>query len=303
MDGEKGSYWLQQGIFNNNLTIEWDIFNKCNVKCAYCELEFHRHENERNLPFNLSKHLKIVDIMNNIHSSKNLLLNVLGGEPTLFPHLEEVINKLNPEIRIRIYSNNTINREFHFKNDIEWYLTYHPSEVDEDLFLFNLKEKIKIYSRIQVLIMIFSKEEIAKTRKLIEFLTLNDIHFDIGKPFDLNGKYINDIDLNAAFDMPKNIKINNISDSYYNQSGNKFGQMCSKKLFFLDINGNVSNFDWDGSKFNILDAPDYFNSIDMSKSWYCPNTYCNLLPESEYSKTAATMIEKKIYTSISRVKL
>ena len=82
----------------------FDITQYCNGECKYC------FTNSIKLPQKYNEELtseEIVDLLNNLYKVGIKKVSIGGGEPFL-KNLEEIIEKVNKEIKISITSNGTI---------------------------------------------------------------------------------------------------------------------------------------------------------------------------------------------------
>lgn len=68
--------------------INFHITDKCNYRCRYCFAKFHQQD----LPFEDAK--RVVDAAHHYFAANGIeegRINIAGGEPMLYPHLEEII--------------------------------------------------------------------------------------------------------------------------------------------------------------------------------------------------------------------
>ena len=71
------------------VTIGWEISNKCNYSCSYCVPELHGGSTP--FPESFDPFLKLVDDFR-IKSGKRVALDLVGGEPTLWPDLPKFVS-------------------------------------------------------------------------------------------------------------------------------------------------------------------------------------------------------------------
>lgn len=94
-----------------NLKRCWLTLNRsCNLRCVWCYASNTNYKAEDTLPFNEA--MRIVDICNDL-GIKGIVL--MGGEPTLYPHLFELINYINDKkMSVSIITNGILfsNKEF-----------------------------------------------------------------------------------------------------------------------------------------------------------------------------------------------
>ncbi|HPL02292.1 MAG TPA: radical SAM protein [Bacteroidales bacterium] len=75
--------------------VQLQIDYKCNMKCSHCAIEKFR-QNKNKYPHKLDIE-KIKDIANQIHEEGLVSVCISGGEPLIFPNLEEIIDAIQPE--------------------------------------------------------------------------------------------------------------------------------------------------------------------------------------------------------------
>ena len=88
------------------LFIDWDLGNTCNFSCSYCASFVH----DGSIPWvNIDKVDNLIEqIRDNYQSKEFRLYNLLGGEPTAYPKLPQLIKKIksiDPDTIIRIHTN------------------------------------------------------------------------------------------------------------------------------------------------------------------------------------------------------
>jgi MoaA/NifB/PqqE/SkfB family radical SAM enzyme len=72
---------------SDSIKIEWNLGKRCNLDCAYCPSEIHdNHSPHTNI--NLIK--KAIDKISTL--SKPVRLSFTGGEPSVHPNIEEILN-------------------------------------------------------------------------------------------------------------------------------------------------------------------------------------------------------------------
>lgn len=280
----------------DTLVIEWDIYNFCNQNCFYCEKQ-ENNNNHWNKPSDLNNQLKIIDIFNNYNNIWPLRIHLLGGEPSIYNNIYTLLNKFNNNIYLKLYTNNRkiLDLEKISTNiDLHLMMSFHPSEINVEKFIKNIEyyksnnflnfEVVVIYSDI-------SHHDICK--ELCDYLRINNIVFDIYSIFDYKGEYhfkqnnetISSILLDNIVYFDKNINYLNL---YNNES--KYGYICNKNLYFLDIYGELTSHLL-CSGVNILNDVDFLNNLIL-KDNYCPNTNCYTPPDSYYPKNKATIKDK-----------
>ena len=87
---------------HNNARIFVELTNKCNLNCKHCYGGF-AAKNNKSIPLNLLK--KVID---NASIAGTYQLDLTGGEPTLYPELEELLEyAYNSGMIVRIFTNLT----------------------------------------------------------------------------------------------------------------------------------------------------------------------------------------------------
>ena len=79
---KKGDKQMKPHVINFHIT------DKCNYRCRYCFAKFHQQD----LPFEDAK--RVVDAAHDYFAANGIedgRINIAGGEPMLYPHLEEIL--------------------------------------------------------------------------------------------------------------------------------------------------------------------------------------------------------------------
>ena len=116
--------------------IVWTCTTYCNYNCSYCPSSL--HDNKHRWP---SNYQSVIDFINTWRKGSPVTLDILGGEPTLWPKFEQfcndVINSSEHKTKIIFSSNGsrTLNywRKFNAKVT-NLGLSFHPEEADIDHF-------------------------------------------------------------------------------------------------------------------------------------------------------------------------
>jgi MoaA/NifB/PqqE/SkfB family radical SAM enzyme len=94
---------IKKHITNSNpetCTVTWEITNKCNYSCWYCPDELHSGSNK--WP-NIEDALAFIIQLSSNH--KYVHLDLIGGEPTLWPQLSEFLQKLPTTCSVELTTN------------------------------------------------------------------------------------------------------------------------------------------------------------------------------------------------------
>lgn len=74
------------------------LTRKCNLKCPYCFAD--EFVNKENQEFTLEN---FKTVLNFIKQDKNERIGLIGGEPTLYPYFQQILNLLNNDSKINSY--------------------------------------------------------------------------------------------------------------------------------------------------------------------------------------------------------
>ena len=80
------SRWNHQGT----IKIEWNLGKRCNLDCSYCP-EYIHDNHSPHVDIDILKHT--VAILNNL--DKPIRLSLTGGEPSVHPHIKELLESIN----------------------------------------------------------------------------------------------------------------------------------------------------------------------------------------------------------------
>ena len=93
----------------NSIHVEWNIGKRCNLDCAYCPAEIHD---------NFSPHTDLDVMVNTIYQlekiNKPIRLSLTGGEPTVHPKIEKIIECANARLQWLSVTTNAL-------RPAEWY--------------------------------------------------------------------------------------------------------------------------------------------------------------------------------------
>jgi MoaA/NifB/PqqE/SkfB family radical SAM enzyme len=81
-------------------SVTWEITNKCNYKCWYCPEQL--HSGTSGWP-DLDNSVNFFNRLSNIH--KGVHIDLIGGEPTLWPKINNFLDLLNNNISIEVTTN------------------------------------------------------------------------------------------------------------------------------------------------------------------------------------------------------
>ena len=126
--------------YNDFIHIDLNVIYICNMKCKYC---YARAEE----PWNKMMKKEILDIcLRRISSLKECHVNILGGEPSLYPFLEFLICKLESMENVKlvkIYTNGIKDLRKYKSDKIKLVYTTHCREAQEKDNLNNILSKVQ----------------------------------------------------------------------------------------------------------------------------------------------------------------
>ena len=125
--------------------VTWECTNVCNFSCSYCWPDL--HSGTHRWP-NEEKTSKLVNYLKNFSDNKIITLDIMGGEPTLWPHLEDFCNNVGSFCKVYFSTNGS--RTARYWNNFnaplnELYFSFHPEQSDPEIFLKNVEITSKKY--------------------------------------------------------------------------------------------------------------------------------------------------------------
>jgi len=121
------------------LTFSWDIHHKCNYRCSYCWFDG-RWVEEGRKDLNLSVDEWELSWNKVYDKYKEVLIEIVGGEPFIYPSFFELIKKLSKKHCISICTNLFFNPKIFFSKKLDservsLNATFHPLYQDLETFL------------------------------------------------------------------------------------------------------------------------------------------------------------------------
>lgn len=107
-------------IENSNsetLDVEFVLGNVCNYKCHYCFPGCHEGTHRWPDHQQIIENIKMLFSFYKTHGKKNIDLKIIGGEPTLWPHLETFINEIKKDINIFVRISTNASRTLSYWKD------------------------------------------------------------------------------------------------------------------------------------------------------------------------------------------
>lgn len=106
----------------NSIHVEWNIGKRCNLDCAYCPAEIHD---------NFSPHTDLDIMVNTIYKleslNKPIRLGITGGEPTVHPKIEKIIECAKARLQwLSVTTNGLRPAEWYLKQPVDqWVFSLH----------------------------------------------------------------------------------------------------------------------------------------------------------------------------------
>jgi len=234
------------GSNDNNILFTWDIIGKCNFNCSYC------YSKELNKTNKIGEWKLVLSRLKTLKQPFNVEL--AGGEPTLHPELDKIINELHKNKMCKIIeldTNTTASPElykklFKISNKLNISCSYHHE--------FNSKF-VKIYKQIMndktfiIFNLPLKLKDVEDALKILEPVK-QDIFFnklDTNKFFKAD--YDNDIfnkikfENEEYFDCVIDGKKTTIceQDIFINNNANFKGWVCATKGYSISIDGIITS--------------------------------------------------------------
>lgn len=163
-------------ITNENLNccvLTLFIHNVCNYSCSYCN-DYHRSGSYR-WPDDWTPYIKLITELK--QRNRYLYVEVLGGEPTVWPRFQEFIDTISDDNVFVEYATNasrTINYWNQFKTQRAFvFLSWHHEFADDDHF-YSVADIMQHKASVSVPLMVVP-DNFERAKKLYERLTTLDI--------------------------------------------------------------------------------------------------------------------------------
>ena len=287
IENYKSQGHLQQD--KNRLNIHWDSLTICQLKCSYCYAR-----NNYGKEWNKLASKKIIDKIIEALSRSTLPFNLglLGGEPTLGPYYNYIIEKVQSLDKIhKIYVTTNAEKDLRTvkTEGVAFLFSYHPSECTSDEnFINNVKYILQQGNQIKVNILIHPNkkywEKSLNMARIIQSLGIKIHPHFVHTKWDRKLHKYNDgvWEYFEEFkDLEKDIRYDDdFFNDYevYKNSLTKFkGWSCYNNNYEIDVNANVVQFcrEENSMTSNLLNDLDYFKRITTTKPMTCPHNECN----------------------------
>lgn len=145
------------------------VHNVCNYRCSYCN-DYHRDGSHR-WPDDWTPYIKLINQLK--QRNRNLYIEVLGGEPTVWPKFQEFVDTISDDRVFVEYATNasrTLRYWEQFKTQRSFvFLSWHHEFADDDHF-FKVAEIMQHKASVSVPLMIVP-ENFERAKQLYERLS------------------------------------------------------------------------------------------------------------------------------------
>ena len=177
--------------------IEWKIHNVCNYNCSFCEP---RHKDGSTKWLSLEKYKEYTDKLISITNSNSVWFQITGGEPTLYPHLIDLLKYIKSKgVYISLISNGS--------RTLRYWSELRQENVVDNLIITYHSEMTENYKHVTEVLNLFLDEPIDT------ICLITHTQFTLNKAL-IASKYI--IENTGSYITPKAMYISdyNIYDTY-----------------------------------------------------------------------------------------
>jgi organic radical activating enzyme len=272
----------------DHINVHWDVLTICQLNCSYCYAR-----NEYGEKWGQLGSRQVVDGV--LHSLRNSSLpfniGLLGGEPTLSPHYNYILDQLqtfDQYKRVYVVTNaeRDLSKHIDYKG-LAFLFSYHPADcTDVDKFLRNVILMRDRGYQVKVNVMLHHgkvywqliKDMITKLDQLKikvhpHFIYGKNVHtlFNYRKDFWEYFSFLKDRDRELLYDND----LKNDYEIYNEKLTNFYGWSCYNNNYEIDVYGQVIKFCLDGRRTSLIENPDYFKNIERTVPMQCPHKSCN----------------------------
>lgn len=273
----------------NLLNVHWDIVTLCQLKCGYCYAR-----NTYGKEWNKIASKDIIDSVIEALSRSTLPFNLglLGGEPTIAPHYNYILEKISKIEKFnRVYVTTNGERDLREINtdNVAFLFSYHPADCTSDeRFIDNVKYIKDKGNKLKVNILLHpNRKHWKKSRDMAITIQnmgvkihphfvyahwdrkLMKVHDGFFEYFEMFGDLERDIEFDN--DMFNDFEV-------YKYGLTKFkGWSCWNNNYEVDVKGNVVKFcKEENTETSYLPHDlDYFKRIGNVEPMICPHNECN----------------------------
>lgn len=215
----------------------------CNLKCSYCYIE---HMNKSMTFENMEKLLNTI----NKHET-SLSLQILGGEPSLYKHIEYFVNNIDARHDVNFITNgiktHELNLKFNHPNSILM-ISLHYEYISEEYFN-NIKKTIEKFQQYNVTISINipDKPILAIEEDNIMNFIKDLTELNLGINYSTNTIIINNEDINNTY--------------------TEFSEKLFKILENESVNRQTSDFTIDGKICDLDKVSETYLALNTSRSF------------------------------------
>jgi len=252
---------------NNQSTalVQLQVDYRCNMACQHCAIDKFR-KNINNTPYKLDVG-KIKDIADQIHNEGLVAICISGGEPLIFPNLEQIISTIGPERFVLSMDTNGLGLN---EEKIKWlvdkgvnriHLSLDGLEENHNKFR-KLKKGLNSWSHnvemlplckkhgLDVVINVVATKDLVKSKEMekqLEFIEQFGFHSSMiyAKPVgtfeEAKDQVLNTDDFNYLESLTKKY---NCSTHLTENHGVYFGCLCFKRHFSITAFGSVLPCPW-----------------------------------------------------------
>jgi organic radical activating enzyme len=274
----------------DHINVHWDSLTICQLKCSYC---YARNEYGKEWGKLSSKEIidGVIEALN--RSSLPFNLGLLGGEPTIGPYYNYILEKISalPKFnRVYVVTNAEKDLTDHPQYDkLAFLFSYHPADcTDRERFINNMKLMLSRGYQCKVNVMLHHDKnlwpmikEMLEICKGIDGLKVHP-HFlygnSISKLFHYRAefweyfKFLEDYEKDLVYDDD----VFNDYQIFSNKLTNFKGWSCYNNNYEIDVRGNVVKFCLNKEEHvNLQSDPDFFKNIQRTVPMICPHNACN----------------------------
>lgn len=259
------------------MRFNWHILNWCNYRCSYCFVS-DLTSDFKDPSQTIQEYKLIISRLSTVDQPFEVCLT--GGEPTLHPNIEEILESLSKIDNLqRVWFFTNLSRHLGFYNTINnfpkvtFYASYHPEYADLDTFI---EKCVGLNCEVHVSM---HPDYTTQTRDLVNLLSLNSIPYKfnlldgVNYPQEFINIFDNDlqeaedmIDLTVTYSDGRSVRKTDI-DLILNTQNRFKGYKCRPNSWQIDIDGKIKNACTSKNASLLLK--------DITEDAVCPKDICN----------------------------